>query len=81
MITIKEIAEQLGVSPTTVSNVLNGKTKRMSVKTRQKVEEALIKNHYVSEEKAEETEAEVRLISMNFFMGEKEHILTDPFFG
>ena len=30
MVTIKEIASQLGVSPTTVSNVINGRTGKMS---------------------------------------------------
>ena len=49
MITIKEIAKQLGVSPTTVSNVLNGRTGKMSPETRQKVQEALVQNHYVHE--------------------------------
>ena len=38
MVTIKEIAQQLGVSPTTVSNVLNGRTGKMSPETRQKVQ-------------------------------------------
>ena len=39
--TIKEIADQLGVSATTVSNVLNGRAGKMSQETRQRVEEAL----------------------------------------
>lgn len=33
MITIKEIADQLGVSATTVSNVLNGRAGKMSQET------------------------------------------------
>ena len=49
MITIKEIADQLGVSATTVSNVLNGRAGKMSQETRQRVEEALLRNHYVKE--------------------------------
>ena len=49
MITIKEIAKQLGVSPTTVSNVINGRTEKMSEQTRMRIEEMLIKNHYVQE--------------------------------
>ena len=51
MITIKEIADQLGVSATTVSNVLNGRVGKMSQETRQRVEEALLRNHYVKEKK------------------------------
>ena len=47
MVTLKEIAEQLGVSPTTVSNVINGRTGKMSAQTRQRIEKhALWENHY-----------------------------------
>lgn len=81
MITIKEIAEQLGVSPTTVSNVINGKTGKMSAETRQRVKEALVRNHYVNESRMTEPEAELKLISINFFLGPRERILTDPFCG
>ena len=42
MATIKEIAEKAGVSTTTVSNVIHGKTKKVSPATIQKIE-ALIK--------------------------------------
>ena len=42
MVTIKEIAEELGVSTTTVSNVIHGKTRKMSAETRKKIEEALV---------------------------------------
>ena len=37
MATIKEIAEMAGVSTTTVSNVIHGKTKRVSPSTIEKV--------------------------------------------
>ena len=47
MVTIKEIAEELGVSTTTVSNVIHGKTRKMSAETRKKIEEALVRYHYV----------------------------------
>ena len=36
MVTIKEIAEELGVSTTTVSNVIHGKTRKMSAETRKR---------------------------------------------
>lgn len=81
MITIKEIAEQLGVSPTTVSNVLNGRAGKMSADTRKKVEEALIRNHYVHERKSEDGKKEQKLISVYFCQGKREHVLTDPFCG
>ena len=57
MITIKEIADQLGVSATTVSNVLNGRAGKMSQETRQRVEEALLRNHYVKEKQQRGTAA------------------------
>lgn len=80
MITIKEIAEQLGVSPTTVSNVLNGRAGKMSPRTRQMVEEALVHNHYVHDTRKEE-EMHSHLIAVYFCLGKKEHILMDPFCG
>ena len=36
MVTIKEIAEELGVSTTTVSNVIHGKTRKMSAETKKR---------------------------------------------
>ena len=41
MITIKEMAEMLGISTTTVSNVINGKTSEVSQKTAEKVQKLL----------------------------------------
>lgn len=81
MITIKEIAEQLGVSPTTVSNVLNGRAGKMSAETRRKVEEALVSNHYVHEKKNKEGEKERKPIAVYVCIGDGEHVLTDPFCG
>ena len=37
MIRVKDIANMVGVSPTTVSNVINGNTKRVSQETAQKI--------------------------------------------
>lgn len=81
MITIKEIANQLGVSPTTVSNVVNGRTEKMSAKTRQRIEEALIKNHYVNDTKHQEYRAELKMIAVDFFLKERENVIQDPFCG
>ena len=53
MVTIKEIAEELGVSTTTVSNVIHGKTRKMSAETRKKIEEALVRYHYVADYRTE----------------------------
>ena len=80
MITIKEIAKQLGVSPTTVSNVINGRTEKMSEQTRMRIEEMLIKNHYVQENRGGRgSQDELKLVIVEFFFGLREHIYTDPF--
>lgn len=79
MITIKEIAAQIGVSPTTVSNVLNGKIQRMSPETRKKIETALSENHYYRPEKMRE--GAVPMIVVGLDSWGKENILADPFVG
>ena len=47
MITIKQIATELNMSTTTVSNVIHGKTKEVSKETIKKVQDYLDKVHYV----------------------------------
>lgn len=48
MITIKDMAEKAGVSPTTVSNVLHGRTEKMSPDTLKKVQQVIEESNYVS---------------------------------
>lgn len=47
MITIKEIAEGLNVSPTTVSNVIHGKLKRVSAENAERIEKRLKELNYI----------------------------------
>lgn len=47
MIRIKDIAEQAGVSPTTVSNVIHGNYKKVSKRTVDKIEKLLAETEYV----------------------------------
>lgn len=47
MIRIKDIADKAGVSPTTVSNVIHGNTKRVSASTIQKIQDILQESNYV----------------------------------
>ncbi len=46
-VTIKDIAEELGLSTATVSNVIHGKTKKISDRTVSKVQEQLEKSGYI----------------------------------
>lgn len=79
MVTIKEIANQLGVSPTTVSNVLNGNIQRMSLETRRRIETALIENHYYRTEKKKD--GSIPMIVVAFDTWGRENIVLDPFIG
>jgi LacI family transcriptional regulator len=81
MITIKEIASILGVSPTTVSNVVNGRTDKMSVETRQRVEEALIEYGFKNQHRSTVKQEGLRLVAVDFNLRFKENIFTDPFCG
>ena len=47
MITIKEMAEIIGVSPTTVSNVIRGKTKEVSPQMVEKIQQKLKEFNYI----------------------------------
>lgn len=47
MVTIKEIAEAVGVSATTVSNVLHGKVNKVSPQTIEKVQKLLKEHNYI----------------------------------
>ena len=47
MATIKEIAQRAGVSTTTVSNVIHGKTKKVSPANIQKIENLIREMGYV----------------------------------
>ena len=47
-IRIKDIAKIAGVSATTVSNVIHGRTEKVSRKTRKKIEEILDEQEYAS---------------------------------
>lgn len=48
MVTIKDMAEMAGVAPTTVSNVLHGRTKKMSKETLARVQKVIDECQYVT---------------------------------
>ncbi|MFQ7552135.1 MAG: LacI family DNA-binding transcriptional regulator [Blautia marasmi] len=47
MVRIKDIAKEAGVSPTTVSNVIHGNTKKVSKANIDKIQRILEKNQYI----------------------------------
>lgn len=79
MITIKELASILGISPTTVSNVVNGHTEKMSPATRQRIEEALIQYQFHRTVRQEDHSKALKLISVDFYLRSKENVIMDPF--
>ena len=81
MVTLKQIADMLGVSPTTVSNVINGRAGKMSAETRQRIEEALWQNHYEIPLKSSSSTSEETLVAAAFYMGGYRNVLMDPFCG
>lgn len=79
MITIKELAGILNVSPTTVSNVVNGHTEKMSEETRRKIEHALIQYDFRRAYRSNEQPGELKLISVDFNLRFRKRIFMDPF--
>lgn len=79
MITIKEIASRLGVSPTTVSNVVNGHTEKMSAETRQRIEDALIRYGFHKTYHTGVKSQELKLVSVDFNLRFRDKIFMDPF--
>ena len=79
MITIKELASILGISPTTVSNVVNGHTEKMSPATRQRIEEALVQYQFHRTIRQEDHSKALKLISVDFYLRSKENVIMDPF--
>ena len=82
MATIKQIAELAGVSPTTVSNVLNGNKAKVSPLTRRKVETVLKEQNYAPNMAAHILgQNRSRIIGVIMFMEPRrnETVLSDPF--
>ena len=63
-VTIREIAKQAGVSPTSVSQVLNGKEIRITEEKKNKIYQVARELHYVSDGQAEEKQKKNRLIGL-----------------
>ena len=84
MTTIKEIAERAGVSTTTVSNVIHGKTKKVSPATIQKVESLIKELGYVQKmglRVLNQESSQLIAVVINYHKDYKDSILGDPFYG
>ena len=82
MITIKEMANILGISSTTVSNVIHGKTKEVSKDTVKKVQKLLEKYDYVPNINARNlatNNSKIIGVAMNFVRDRYENFINDPF--
>lgn len=84
MITIKDMAEMLGISTTTVSNVIHGKTSEVSQKTVERVEKLLEEYEYVPNISARSlTQNRSKIIGVAL-KGRKDkyrNLIADPFFA
>lgn len=84
MITIKELADKLGVSTTTISNVIHGKTREVSQATIEMVEQAVRDYNYIPNMSARAlAQKSSRIIGVVLkFNPQKElNALQDPFAG
>ena len=85
MITIKEIAARLGLSTTTVSNVIHGKTSEVSAETIERVQKFLEEVEYVPNINARNlAQGQSKIIgvvlkSLDFRLWYSNNILSDPF--
>jgi LacI family transcriptional regulator len=82
MITIKEIAKQLNMSTTTVSNVIHGKTGEVSEDTLKKVQDFLAKVDYVPNINARnlaQNESKIIGLALKARADKYENLIMDPF--
>lgn len=79
-VTTKQIAEEAGVSMTTVTNVLNNRTQRVSKKTQEKVQAVIDKYQYIPNMNARSlASSKSGLIGLLYFSENKHIDFSDPF--
>lgn len=84
MATIKEIARCAGVSTTTVSNVIHGKTKKVSPATIQKIEQLIKEMGYVQKmglRVLNKEQSQLIAVVINTHKNFRDSVLGDPFYG
>lgn len=84
MVTIKDMAEMLGISTTTVSNVIHGKTSEVSQKTVERVEKILEEYEYVpniSARSLTQNSSKIIGVALKCRRDKYTNLFMDPFFG
>lgn len=84
MVTIKEIAEKMGVSPTTVANVIHGRTGKVSKENVERIRKALKEYNYVSRLGLNSlTRGKTRMIGVVAHSSKRyeQTLVADPFYG
>lgn len=84
VVTIKDMAEMAGVSPTTVANVLHGRTKKMSPETLEKVQQVIKDSKYVANMGARvlaNSGSKIIGVIMTYSRRGEMNAAQDPFYG
>jgi len=84
MVTIKKIAEMVGVSPTTVSNVIHGRKNKVSEANYKKVKEALNQTNYVSNMSGRilsHNGSKIIGVILNYSRRSEVNVVSDPFYN
>lgn len=84
LVTIKQIAERAGVSTATVSNVIHGKTKRVSPANVERIQKLIEEMGYAQNDSGRKRCGEANnliAVVINSHKEYEEAILSDPFYG
>ena len=84
MATIKEIAERAGVSTTTVSNVIHGKTNKVSPATIETINGLIKEMGYVQKmglRVLSKESSQLIAVVVNYHKEFRDSLLADPFYG
>ncbi len=84
MVTIKQIAQRAGVSTATVSNVIHGKTKRVSPANVEKIQRLIDEMGYVQRmgfRVIQNGRSRLVAVIINYHKEFEETVLSDPFYG
>lgn len=84
MVTIRQIAERAGVSTATVSNVIHGKSRKVSAKTVERIRHIMDEMGYVQESPHRNegrTQAKLVAVLIHYYQWFEDSVLADPFYG